>query len=642
MSDRTPVLEARDLEIEYRTRDGSVRSLDGATLNVAPGEITAIVGESGSGKTTFGLAAGRLLAANAVHVGGDLRVLGENVLRCDPDRLQTIRREALGFIFQDPVAALNPTLPVQRQLQLAASLGGQVQTPAQALDDVGLPDIARVLRSYPHELSGGMAQRVGIALALLRRPRLLIADEPTAAVDATRRAQILELLVARCREQKCALLLLTHDLHTVATWCTRIAVMYGGRVVEAGPTVHVLTRPKHPYTRALVSALPGDERQGERLQAIPGVPPVLHDRSAGCAFAARCPEVLEQCPTVRPRDITSDGRQVCCHLLSEDLSSAGGSAHTAAATRGAVISLVADRSSNAFGAQRTPRVKREARTPVVSVQDLAVTYRRGRRAGAADVHALSGITLEIFAGETVGLVGESGAGKTTLGRALLGLLEPSAGDARLGGQPLTGRGSAQRLRGRLQVVPQNPDWSLDPHLRVWRSVAEPLDVVGTIRARERRAAVDRMLAGVGLSPSIGERLPHQLSGGQRQRVAIARAVVADPDLIVFDEAVTALDASVQTQVLNLIRDLQEERGFAALFISHDLAAVRYVSHRIAVAYGGRIVEISPAARFYAIPDHDYSRQLVAAVSSLARLTAPELTDRALSPASAALHPGRSE
>jgi ABC-type glutathione transport system ATPase component len=260
-------------------------------------------------------------------------------------------------------------------------------------------------------------------------------------------------------------------------------------------------------------------------------------------------------------------------------------------------------------------VASSADTPVVSVRDLVVTYHQRRRP-TTNLQALRGVSLDIFPGETLGVVGESGAGKTTLGRVLLGLVKPTRGQALLLGQPLTGRGAVRRLRGRLQVVPQNPDWSLNPHLRIWQSVAEPLAVTGTTPRRGRRVIVDEMLERVGLGPSLSQRRPHELSGGQRQRVAIARAVITHPDLIVFDEAVTALDASVQTQVLNLIRDLQEERGFAALFISHDLAAVRYVSHRIAVAYRGEIVEISPAERFYEQPDHPYSRQLHATLSTL--------------------------
>lgn len=254
--------------------------------------------------------------------------------------------------------------------------------------------------------------------------------------------------------------------------------------------------------------------------------------------------------------------------------------------------------------------------PVVSVRDLAVTYgERGRRA-AATVQALKGVTLDVLPGETVGLVGESGSGKTTLGRAILGLLRPTSGEVLFDGAPVMGRGATRRLRGRLQVVLQNPDWSLNPSLRVWRSVGEPLAIARAVSRRDRRAAVDRMLESVGLNPSLAERRPHELSGGQRQRVAIARAMITQPSLIVFDEAVTALDASVQTQVLNLIRDLQAERGFAAVFISHDLAAVRYVSQRIAVAYRGEIVETGPVERFYGQPEHPYSRELISTLPSI--------------------------
>jgi oligopeptide/dipeptide ABC transporter ATP-binding protein len=315
MGSATPVLRVIDLEIEYTTPDGPVRSLDAATLDVMPGDITAVVGESGSGKTTLGLATGKLLPANATRISGELRLLETPVFDCDLSTLHSLRRESLGYIFQNPVAALNPTLRIERQMRLAAGSRLTTEDLTAALSEVGLPDIPRVLRAYPHELSGGMAQRVGIAMAMLRRPKLLVADEPTAAVDATRRAQILELLVARCRMQECALLLLTHDLHTVSRWCTRVAVMYGGRVVESGPTEQVLTEPLHPYTQALVSALPGDEKASERLHAIPGVPPVLRGPSEGCAFAPRCPVVLERCAGTRPLYAKHGDRHVCCHAV---------------------------------------------------------------------------------------------------------------------------------------------------------------------------------------------------------------------------------------------------------------------------------------------------------------------------------------
>ncbi len=310
------VLRATDLELEYATREGRVRSLDQASLAVGAGEITALVGESGSGKSTLGMAAGRLLAGNAEHVGGALDVAGTPVFDCGDEALRELRRETLGFVFQNPVAALDPTMRVRRQMALVAGEDDEAAA-TRALEEVGLRDISRVLRSYPHELSGGMAARVGIAMALGRSPRLLVADEPTAAVDATLRAQILELLVSRCRERGCALLLLTHDLHAVAHHCTHIAVMYGGRVVEDGPTGEVLANPLHPYTRALLSALPGEERPGERLDSIRGVPPVLRGPSPGCAFSARCPHVMEHCPHVRPLHAPVEpGHAVCCHLFT--------------------------------------------------------------------------------------------------------------------------------------------------------------------------------------------------------------------------------------------------------------------------------------------------------------------------------------
>ncbi len=312
-----PVLRASGLAIEYTTRRGPVRSLDGASLTVAPGEIVALVGESGSGKTTLGMATGRLLASNAVHVGGELEVDGRPVFgpeQPDPERIRALRREVLGFVFQNPVAALDPTMRIRRQLELVADEGSV----EDALEEVGLPDVPRVLRSYPHELSGGMAQRVGIATALRRRPRLLVADEPTAAVDATLRARILNLLVTQCHERGCALLLLTHDLRAVAEHSERIAVMYGGRVVEYGPTAQVLDDPMHPYTRALISALPGEEKPRQRLTAIGGLPPVLHAASPGCAFAPRCGDALPQCRETRPAHTTVDDRQLACHLHTTD------------------------------------------------------------------------------------------------------------------------------------------------------------------------------------------------------------------------------------------------------------------------------------------------------------------------------------
>lgn len=310
-----PVLEIRDLVIEYVTREGTVRSLDSASLRVDRGEIVAVVGESGSGKSTLGLAVGRLLPQNASYVEGDVLLAGTSIANCDGDTLRKVRREDLGFIFQDPVAALDPTMRIGRQMALAG--GKDRQSLADALVEVGLFDASRVMRSYPHELSGGMAQRVGIAMTMLRQPRVVIADEPTAAVDAAGRAKILELLVTRCRERDCTLVVLTHDLGSVRRWCTKVAVMYGGRVVEDGPAEEVLAEPLHPYTRALAHSRPGRETPGGRLSSIPGVPPVLRGPSHGCAFASRCPLVESRCHTSRPVHASVGVRNVCCHVATD-------------------------------------------------------------------------------------------------------------------------------------------------------------------------------------------------------------------------------------------------------------------------------------------------------------------------------------
>ncbi|MYU10067.1 ATP-binding cassette domain-containing protein [Streptomyces sp. SID8361] len=326
------LVQATDLQMDYATATGSIRALDSATLQIRTGQIVAIVGESGSGKSTMGMATGRLLAGNAVQAGGSLLVDGVDVLSADAAALRTLRRDSLGFIFQNPIAALDPTMRIRKQMRLVA--GASTSTPESALQEVGITDVKRVLDSYPHQLSGGMAQRVGIAMALMRKPRLLVADEPTAAVDATLRGQILDLLVERCAAEGCSLMLLTHDLRAVETYATHVAVMYAGRVVEYGRAREVLSAPAHPYTRALVTALPGEERHGERLDAIGGAPPVLRGPSRGCAFVNRCPSAIDMCSGERPVLAPVPGlvdRAACCDVatgLSQHDSSTTASATT--------------------------------------------------------------------------------------------------------------------------------------------------------------------------------------------------------------------------------------------------------------------------------------------------------------------------
>ena len=475
----------------------AVRALDGASLHIAAGERVGLVGASGSGKSTLGMALGRLLAANARYEQGRIQVDGQDVLSATPATLRQLRRERLGCIFQNPMSALDPTLRIGRQMALALGAkggpsAGSAENIARWLSRVGLPDPARVAASFPHELSGGMAQRVAIAMALARRPALLIADEPTASLDAAAKGPLLDLLDGLLRETGAALLLISHDLRLVAQHCDRVLVMADGRVVESsrGDAVNTLTH----------------------------------------------------------------------HLDAP------------AAVRAAV----------------------DATRTVVELRQVGVTYRQGPPWRRRAVAALQGVNLRIEAGQTLGLVGASGSGKTTLGRVALGLLAPTQGAALFDGQPLNAQASPRlRRSGALAAVFQHPEWALNPRLRCSTSVAEPLHIQGRGSAAERAAAVAAMLEQVGLSPDLAQRYPGELSGGQRQRMAIARALITRPRFIVFDEAVSALDVAVRGQILTLIRRLQGEFGFAALFISHDLAATRAVSQRIAVLLDGQVVEDAP-------------------------------------------------
>ncbi len=614
------ILSVTDLEIHI----GAARPVDGISFDIAAGECFALLGESGCGKSMTALGIMRLLPAAAQVASGSVGFEGRDLLALPESGMRDIRGGGIGMIFQEPATSLNPVLTVGRQiveaLQLHAGLQGAAARAraGELLDQVGIPDPLRRLDEYPFQLSGGLRQRVMIAIALAGSPRLLIADEPTTALDVTIQAQVLDLLDDLRRRQGMALLLITHDLGVVARMADRVGVMYAGQLVEEAPREAFFTRPVHPYSVRLFAALPDAERRGGRLATIPGSVPAADARHAGCRFVERCSEVMPECRSSPPPWRDADGGQrVRCFLP--------GAAPGVVATVGA-------------GNMAIPGGSRA----LLEVSDLQVHFpiRRGilqRAVGA--VRAVDGLSLRLMPGRTLALVGESGCGKTTAGKAMLQLLRPTAGSVRLDGVELTTRSSAELrpLRARMQMVFQDPFASLNPRLRIGDIIAEGMQALGVGRSgrdSEVTAMIGPLLEQVGLRADMAGRYPHEFSGGQRQRIAIARALAVSPQLLICDEPTSALDVSVQAQILNLLSDLQRELQLAYLFITHNIAVVDYLAHDVAVMYLGRVVERGSADEVLRTPRHPYTRALLAAVPRVdgARSEAPKLAGDMPSPA----------
>nr|WP_308113764.1 ABC transporter ATP-binding protein [Kineosporia corallincola] len=529
----SPLLEIRDLAVSYRTRSGPVPAVDGVSLTVAPGEIVAVVGESGSGKSTTAHAVVRLLAGNATVDRGEILFGGQHLENAPPRVLRTVRGAGIGLVPQDPAVSLNPVKRIGEQVAEVLRLHGLANRRDAAaraigiLDRAGLPDAATRARQYPHELSGGMRQRVLIAIAVAADPKLIIADEPTSALDVTVQKVILDHLQHLVAASGAAVLLVTHDLAVAADRSDRLVVMSGGRVVETGPTAAVLADPRHAYTKKLLASVPSSR-------------PVPAGKAAG----------------------------------------------------------------------------RVTGSPLVEVSGLTKVFPLPRTAaGPAAVKAVDDVGFHIGRGETLALVGESGSGKSTTGRLVLRLAEATSGTIRFDGEDITRSGPAatRQLRRRAQLIYQNPYASLDPRFTVAETIEEPLRVFRVGDRASRQARVHDLLDRVALPGALARRRPAELSGGQRQRVAIARALALSPGLVVCDEPVSALDVSVQAQVLELLVQLQADTGVAYLFISHDLAVVRRIAHRVAVMRHGRIVETGTTHDLFTDPQHDYTRELLAAI-----------------------------
>jgi peptide/nickel transport system ATP-binding protein len=599
------VLEIDDLSVALTTRQGKLPAVEQVDLRIAPGETLCLVGESGSGKTVTAMSVMRLIDRKGGRITqGAIRLEGRNLASLTQREMSELRGRRIGIVFQDPMTAFDPLFTVGRQIAEVVQRHqrvGRAEAFARAvalLGSVHIPNPGARARQHPHELSGGMLQRAMIAMALACGPSLLIADEPTTALDVTIQAQVLTLLRSLQTENGMSILLITHDFGIAAEMADRVAVMYAGRIVEEDEVRAIFARPAHPYTRALLASIIGVMRpRGARLEAIEGALPGLGDLPPGCRFHPRCQHASARCAVEQPAPTPTDtGHVACWHPYHEVL------ADPLAAEPAAV--------------QEAARPRAPSRT-LLRAEALSKTYAlaSGWFGPRADVRAVDGVSLDIEQGETFGLVGESGSGKSTLGRLLLHLERPTSGQVFLDGVNLDALPAAKlrAARRHMQVVFQDPYGSIDPRWSLGDIIAEPLEVHETLSKAERRTRVQSLLAEVGLDPAWDRRFPHQLSGGQRQRVAIARAIALRPRFVLADEALSALDASVQAQVVNLLQDLKEKLGLTYLFIAHGLHVVRRLSDRVGVMYLGRLVEIGPAEEVFRNPAHPYTQALIAAI-----------------------------
>jgi peptide/nickel transport system ATP-binding protein len=626
-----PLLEVQDLHVRFETSRGTVRAVDGISYTVNRGEVVAIVGESGCGKSVSSLAIMRLLAKNTARIpSGRILFEGRNLLALPEDDMREVRGRDIAMIFQEPMTSLNPVLPIGQQIMEPLFIHlrmSEAQARARALELlrlVGITDGERRLEQYPHHLSGGMRQRVMIAIGLTCNPKLLIADEPTTALDVTIQAQILELMKDLSRRLDIALIIITHNLGVVARYADRVNVMYAARIIEQGSADDIFLRPCHPYTLGLMRSVPRlDLPRGQRLETIEGLPPDLRSPPAGCRFEPRCPYRVEVCrrdPALR--EIGAAHRSACWR--ADDIAAGTLAASPSPAKSATSVATVPDGTANEVTAEPLLVVDRLHKYFTIKAARAGFLSRK-----TAAVKAVDDVSFSIAAGETLGLVGESGCGKTTVGRTILKLEEPTAGAIRFAGVDITHH-SAQgmrELRRKIQVIFQDPYSSLNPRMTVGQIIGEPLGVYRLVSNRkEERERVEALLGQVGLFSYMAERYPHELSGGQRQRVGIARALALEPDFIVCDEPVSALDVSIQGQIINLLDDLQARLNLSFLFIAHDLAVVRHISDRVAVMYLGRLVEVADRDEIYAKPAHPYTKALLDAAPipdpSIERARAP--------------------
>ncbi len=613
-----PLLRVDNLKTYFRTAEGLALAVDGVSFEIQHNEIFAIVGESGCGKSVTALSISQLVPQPAGFIaGGEIHYKGREITRLPEVEKRKIRGDEIAMIFQEPMTSLNPVFTVGNQIleaiQQHQEIAGKAAKDAaiEMLDLVGIPEPARRFEEYPHQLSGGMRQRVMIAIALSCQPGLLIADEPTTALDVTIQAQILELIKQLQREFGMAVLLITHDLGVVSEMADRVAVMYAGKIVETSNWGTLYHNPRHPYTTKLLDSLPLRQKRGDALQTIQGRVPQATQYPDGCRFADRCPQLMNGCDAILPPLIEIEaGHHTACHLYNPDFNPLDDAAKVASAPASTTV------------APSTLPNPDMAGEPFIQVNNLRVHFPIVKgilKRTVGYVYAVDGVNLTIPKGKTLALVGESGCGKTTLGKAVLRLGVPIQGEISYNDVDLAqlSRSELHPYRRKLQIIFQDPYSSLNPRAMVGQTIQEGMITHGIGANRsEREDRVRELMQRVGLSPDMVGRYPHEFSGGQRQRIGIARCLAVDPEFIVCDEATSALDVSVQAQILNLLKELQDDLNLTYLFITHNLSVVEYLADEVAVMYLGRIVERGTTEEIFDQPKHPYTRALLSAVPKI--------------------------
>ncbi len=621
------LLNVRGLDVLYHTNKGKLKALQDVSLHVNQREIVGIVGETGCGKSTVAAAILHLLPPNGEIASGEILLDGRDIRAMSAEEQRNLRGHEIAMIFQDPMSSLNPVFTIGQQMldiqRAHAETSGltrreMTQNAVQMLEKVGIPDANERIQNYPDQFSGGMRQRIMIAMALMLKPRLLLADEPTASLDVTLEAQILELMKDLRQTYHTSVLYISHNLGVIAQFCDRLVVMYAGRVVEEGGVFSVFEQPKHPYTQALLAAVPSRQAFGERLATIPGQVPSLFSLPPGCKFADRCPVSRPVCFEREPIYLRSEDGHVRCHVYDSDSSyETQGTQEVFPDNR----QIIPDAAVKGRKTAPTPSEDAQKKENLVKLCSLSTHFsdrlnliQQITGARPSVVRAVDNVDLDIRRGEVIGVVGESGSGKTTLGRTILHLIRPSGGQIIYDGEDIAemSKENLRRLRFNMQMIFQDPYSSLSPRLRVSYLLTEPYKIYNV--PEEEQYSVGELLSMVGLSDEQANKYAHELSGGQARRVSIARALALNPEFIIADEPTSGLDVSVAASILNLMKDLADQLALTYVIITHDLNVVGYISHRVAVMYMGKLIEVGPTSQIFESPAHPYTLALLSAIS----------------------------